>query len=164
MRNRRAFAAWIDGRTQQADAGTAAPALLNHAIIIGHGRVGSAITAMLGEARQPYMVIERDRTRYDQLQQRGITSLFGDVTDKGVLEAAGIASARVLLVATAESFQTRNAVRIARKVNPQIVIIVRTHTESDRIELGEEGADHVMMGEQELARAMFRQALQVSSH
>ncbi len=59
LRNRRAFAAWIDGRTQQADAGAAAPALLNHAIIIGHGRVGSAITTMLGEAKQPYMVIER---------------------------------------------------------------------------------------------------------
>ncbi|MEO6186039.1 MAG: NAD-binding protein [Steroidobacteraceae bacterium] len=79
--------------------------------------------------------------------------------DAGVLDAAGIATARVLLVATAESFQTRNAVQKARAINPTIVIIVRTHTEADRTALGADGADHVVMGERELARSMLRQTL-----
>jgi CPA2 family monovalent cation:H+ antiporter-2 len=131
----------------------------DHVIVIGHGRVGSAITPALARSNQPYVIIERDRTRFDSLQKRGVVSLFGDVTEPGVLDAASIGAARVLLVATAESFQTRSAVQEARKVNPRIVIIVRTHSEADRITLGQDGADHVVVGERELARTLLRQVL-----
>jgi CPA2 family monovalent cation:H+ antiporter-2 len=160
MRAQSRLAAWIEGRVRPDGLGDATvPAMRDHVIVIGHGRVGGAITPMLGQANQPYVVIERDRTRYDSLQKRGIVSLFGDVTEPGVLTAAGIATAKVLLVATAESFQTRSAVQEARKVNPQIVIIVRTHSEADRIALGQDGADQVLVGERELARTMLRQVL-----
>ncbi len=160
MRAQSKLAAWIEGRVRpDSPGGATVPAMRDHVIVIGHGRVGGAITPMLRQANQPYVVIERDRTRYDSLQKRGIVSLFGDVTAPGVLAAAGIATARVLLVATAESFQTRSAVQEARKVNPQIVIIVRTHSEADRIALGQDGADQVLVGERELARTMLRQVL-----
>ncbi len=160
MRAQSRLAAWIEGRVRPDGLNDAAvPAMHDHVIVIGHGRVGGAITPVLGRANQSYVVIERDRTRYDSLQKRGIVSLFGDVTEPGVLDAAGIATARVLLVATAESFQTRSAVQEARKVNPQIVIIVRTHSEVDRIALGQDGADHVLVGERELARTMLLQVL-----
>jgi CPA2 family monovalent cation:H+ antiporter-2 len=135
------------------------PPMHDHVIVIGHGRVGSAITPVLAQAQTPYIVIERDRHRYESLLKQGVVTLFGDVTESGVLAAAGIATARVLLVATADSFQTRSAVQRARAINPEIVIIVRTHTEADRTALGADGADHVIMGERELARSMLRQTL-----
>jgi CPA2 family monovalent cation:H+ antiporter-2 len=163
LRARKGFANWVDARARAGAANGKAdpvvPPMHDHVIVIGHGRVGGAITPVLAQAQTPYIVIERDRHRYESLLKQGVVTLFGDVTESGVLAAAGIATARVLLVATAESFQTRSAVQRARAINPEIVIIVRTHTEADRTALGADGADHVIMGERELARSMLRQTL-----
>jgi CPA2 family monovalent cation:H+ antiporter-2 len=160
MRAQRKLAEWIEGRVRpEGVRGVPVPAMRDHVIVIGHGRVGGAITPALARSNQPYVIIERDRARFESLQKRGVVSLFGDVTEPGVLDAASIGAARVLLVATAESFQTRSAVQEARKVNPRIIIIVRTHSEADRITLGQDGADHVVVGERELARTLLRQVL-----
>ena len=86
----------------------------NHAILIGHGRVGGTITPVLKQEALPYLVVERDRRRFEALQAQGVPVIFGDASVPGVLERAGIASARLLIVATPDSFIARRAVEIAR--------------------------------------------------
>jgi monovalent cation:H+ antiporter-2, CPA2 family len=163
MRRWRGFARWVDARAQgnpDADAGVPPmPAMENHVIVIGHGRVGGAITPLLERAGQPYVVIDRDRHRHEALRERGVPALLGDATQPGMLEAAGIAKAGVLLVATAESFQARRAVEVARATNPGITILARTHSEGEQSALRELGADQAVIGERELARTLARLAL-----
>jgi CPA2 family monovalent cation:H+ antiporter-2 len=158
-----AFAGWVDARARNnpdARAGIAPlPALENHVIVIGHGRVGGAITPLLERAGQAYVVIDRDRHRHEALRERGVPALLGDATQPGMLEAAGIARASVLLVATAESFQARRAVEVARATNPRITIFARTHSEGEQAALRELGADQAVIGERELARTLARLAL-----
>ncbi len=155
---------WVEARARanpDADAGVAPlPPLADHVIVIGHGRVGGAITPLLEQAGQPYVVIDRDRHRYAALRARGAPVLQGDATQPGMLEAAGIDKARVLLVATAESWQARRVVELARAANPRLAILPRTHSEAEQVALQKRGADQAVLGERELARTLARLTLQ----
>lgn len=136
-----------------------ATALSDHAIIIGHGRVGSAITPVLRAEGLPFIVIERDQPRYEELCAAGIPAIFGDATLPDLLQHAGVARARLLIIASPDSFQTRSALQIAMEANPQIDIVVRTHSENEYQALRERHIGRVILGEHELARAMLRHAL-----
>ena len=164
LRAWRSFEAWSDARARANPDNAPEPTVHHvggsHVIIIGHGRVGSAITPVLKRAGVPYVIIDRDRSRFERLRARGEPVLSGDATQPGMLEAAGLAEARVLLVATAESFQARRAVEVARARNPKIAIIVRTHSEDEQSVLGEVGADQAVFGERALARELLRLTLQ----
>jgi CPA2 family monovalent cation:H+ antiporter-2 len=136
------------------------PDLRDHAIIIGHGRVGTALTTALKRESIPFVVLERDRPRFDSLQQRHLPSLFGDATLPETLVTAGIRSARLLIVATPDSFQARRAIEVATQMNPALHVVARTHSEEEQRKLQAQTRGLVIMGEHELARAMFDYALQ----
>jgi len=163
LRHWRGFAHWSDARARvnprSAPELPALPAQSGHLILIGHGRVGSAITPVLAQAGLPFVVIDRDRPRFEKLRAQGVHVLLGDATQPGMLEAAGIATARVLVVATAESFQARRAVEVARAGNPGIAILARTHSDVEQSALREVGADLAVIGERELARSLLQLAL-----
>ncbi len=143
-------------------AATPAPAattLSDHAIVIGHGRVGSTITPVLRAEGLPFIVIERDQPRYEALRAAGCAALFGDATVPGLLQQAGVADARLLIIASPDSFQTRSALQIATEANPRIDVVIRTHSENEYQLLREKHIGRVILGEHELARAMLRHAL-----
>ncbi len=78
-----------------------------HAVVIGHGRVGGAITPVLVREGLPFVVVERDRTRFEKLRAAGIPAILGDAADPGVLGQADIAQAQLLIIATPDSFRAR---------------------------------------------------------
>jgi CPA2 family monovalent cation:H+ antiporter-2 len=155
LRAWRGFANWADARAADNaddDAGIVPlPPLSGHVIVIGHGRVGGAITPVLDQLRQPYVVIDRDRSRFEALRDRNVPVLYGDAAQPGLLEAAGVEKARVLVVGTAESYQARRAVELARAKNPQLAIFARTHSHGEQEALRRIGANEAVMGEHELA-------------
>jgi CPA2 family monovalent cation:H+ antiporter-2 len=133
--------------------------LRDHAIIVGYGRVGSAIGPVLTEQGLPFAVIERDHLMLSTAQAQGVPTLVGDAAAPGTLQAAGISHARLLVVATPDSFQARRIVELARELNHSIDIVVRTHKESEFRTLEDLGAGRVVMGERELARGMLEYSL-----
>jgi CPA2 family monovalent cation:H+ antiporter-2 len=126
-----------------------------HAVVVGHGRVGSSITRVLEHERLPFVVIERDRPRYDALRSRGVAAVFGDATDPEILGAAGVGAARLLIVATPDSYRARRILELAEAANPGIQAVVRTHSEDELARLRTTVNGHVVMGERELARTML---------
>jgi CPA2 family monovalent cation:H+ antiporter-2 len=130
----------------------------SHAIVVGHGRVGSAITAALEKAHQPFIVIDSDLPRFEALRARGAPVIYGDARQSDLLLEAGILGARVLLVATAEPFQSRRVVEVARVLNPGLSIIARAQSDAEQAALSAAGANHALTGEGELAGAMLREA------
>jgi CPA2 family monovalent cation:H+ antiporter-2 len=95
----------------------------------------------------------------DSAQRAGIPTLVGDASLPEVLQAAGIERARLLAVATPDSFQARRIVEVSRQLNPTIDIVARTHSAEEIGALEALGAGRVVMGERELARAMTEHAL-----
>ncbi len=135
------------------------PLRRDHVVIVGFGRVGSSIGATLETWDLPYVVVERDRRRVLALRAAGTQAVFGDATAPGILEAAGIGTARLLVVATPDAHQARRLVEAARAANPGIDTVVRTHSEAERRHLEEDGVGLVLMGERELALGMSFYAL-----
>ena len=62
-----------------------------------------------------------------------------------------------------DPFQARAIVEQARRLNPEIASVVRTHSAEERAYLERAGVGHAVMGERELALAMARYALEMVS-
>jgi CPA2 family monovalent cation:H+ antiporter-2 len=133
--------------------------LRDHAILVGYGRVGGAIGAVLKIQGLPFAVIERDHLMLTSAQAAGTPTLVGDAAAPGVLAAAGIAHARLLVVATPDRFQARRIVELAHELKPGIDIVVRTHSEIELQKLEALKVGRVVMGERELAHGMLEYSL-----
>ncbi len=124
-------------------------------MLIGHGRVGSFISAVLRERAAPLFVIEDDEDAVAALKAVGIEALSGNAADPEVIVAANLGAARCLLVAIPDAFEGGNVVQQARAINPTLPIIARAHSEAEIEHLLKHGASLVVMGEHEIAKAML---------
>jgi K+:H+ antiporter len=130
-------------------------ALTNHVVLIGHGRVGSFISGVLGETKTPVFVIEDDKNLVAELKTQGIEGIVGNAADPALIAAANLGEARCLLVAIPDAFEGGQVVQQARAINPKLLIIGRAHSEAEIEHLKKHGADLVVMGEHEIAKAML---------
>ena len=73
-----------------------------------------------------------------------------------VIAAANLRAARCLLVAIPDAFEGGQVVEQARAINPSLPIIARAHSEAEIEHLKKHGANLVVMGEHEIAKAMLR--------
>jgi CPA2 family monovalent cation:H+ antiporter-2 len=166
------LAGWIGARPRLAEAlertgglseeprGVEPDELAGHAVVVGYGRVGSVIGETLARHEIPYVVVEQDRTRVRALRERGLPVFYGDASRRGVLEQAGIARARLLVVAAPEPYKARAIINVARRANPMIDTVVRTHTDDERSYLEGLSVGRAVMGERELAETMARYAVE----
>ncbi len=134
--------------------------LLGHAIIVGYGRVGSVIGETLMQHGVPYVVVEQNRETVVALRQRGVSAFFGDASRPGVLDQASVTRACLLAVTAPDPFKARAIITAARRANPTIDTVVRTHSDDERTYLEHLNVGSVVMGERELANAMARYAVQ----
>jgi CPA2 family monovalent cation:H+ antiporter-2 len=133
---------------------------IGHAIIVGYGRVGSTIGEVLKGEGLPFVAIDRDRVKVEEIREQGIHAIFGDAAAPGgLLRYAGIAGARLLIVTAPEPIRARLIVDEARKLRADVPIVVRVHSESDMKMFQKLKVDRVLLGERELAFGMARFAL-----
>jgi CPA2 family monovalent cation:H+ antiporter-2 len=133
-----------------------ATALSNHVVLVGHGRVGSAVSAELAEKKTPLFVIENDDERLAELKAQGIEAIAGNAADPEVIAAANLSAASCLLVAIPDAFEGGQVVEQARALNPKLRIIARAHSEAEILHLKKHGASVAILGEHEIARAMVK--------
>lgn len=136
------------------------PSIAGHAILVGHGRVGRTVAGALQAHGLAYVVVEFDRKLAEKLRREGTRVIYGDATHEEVLAAALPQTARLIVVALPDAFQTRQVIALARKLNPAIETVVRTHSETEALYLAESGVGLAVMGEREIAVGMSDYALQ----
>ena len=124
-------------------------------MLIGHGRVGSFISAVLRERALPLFVIEDDDDAVADLKAEGVEALSGNAADPEVIVAANLGAARCLLVAIPDAFEGGQVVQQARAINPTLAIVARAHSEAEIEHLLKHGANLVVMGEHEIAKTML---------
>jgi CPA2 family monovalent cation:H+ antiporter-2 len=131
----------------------------DHAIVVGYGRVGSAIGELLTEHGIKYVAVEEDRATVQGLRSRGIAAFSGDASRPAVLERANVKKARLLIVTAPDPYKARAVIKVARLSNPEIDTVVRTHSDREREYLERLEVGDAVMGEREVARTMARYAL-----
>ena len=103
-------------------------------------------------------MIEESSKVIDQLRSRGVEAVSGNAAAAEVLGTANLAAARVLFIAMPNAFEAGQIVEQARAANPGLRIIARAHLDAEVDYLRQLGADVIIMGEREIARAMLENA------
>jgi CPA2 family monovalent cation:H+ antiporter-2 len=130
--------------------------LSDHVVLVGHGRVGKYISRKMASIGAPLLVIETNKEQVgDDLQKEGLEVIIGNAADPDVAAAANIRQARCLLVAIPDAFESGQVVEQARRIKPDLPIVVRAHSFAQEEHVMRYGATRIVMGEQEIARAMF---------
>jgi monovalent cation:H+ antiporter-2, CPA2 family len=130
--------------------------LTDHAVLVGYGRVGRIIAEALKENGTPYLVVDERAEAIAPLRAEGVFAVEGTAAEPGVLEAVNLPAARWLISAIPNPFEASDLVERARTANPSILIVARAHSEAEVAHLQGFGADHIVLGEREIAREMAR--------
>jgi CPA2 family monovalent cation:H+ antiporter-2 len=131
----------------------------NHVVIAGGGRIGQLVAEVLRRLELPFMIIENDSHRVDQVRRAGLPLIYGDATQEIVLEAAGITRAALLLVTIPATLVARRVVEQGRRMRPELHIAARVEGVEMMRDLHESGAQEVIQPEFEAGLEMTRQAL-----
>ena len=136
-----------DSRSRQSKTG--------HLVIIGYGITGRNLARTASRAGITYTIIELNPDLVKAARNDGEAVVFGDATGEGVLSHAGIAGARIVVVAINDPVATRKIVSTCRRINPSLSIIVRTRYVSEVRALRDTGADEVIAEEFETSIEIF---------
>ena len=134
-------------------------ALNEHVIISGYGLGGRTLAKVLKEAQIPFMVLELSGEKVKRALTEGLTTHYGDCTQEETLLRAGVKRARMIVYAINDQVSTERAVRLTRKLNQDIKIMVRTRLASQVEELKNAGADEVIPEEFETSIEIFCRVL-----
>ncbi|MDI1339007.1 YbaL family putative K(+) efflux transporter [Polaromonas sp.] len=152
-----------DDPTAELPASTEEKYLSRQVVLVGYGRVGQRIAQALMANQLPFVVVEQNREVVERLREQGLMAVSGDAAEPVVLVQAHIANARMLVIATPDTLNVRQMINIARTLNPEIEIVVRTHNEAEAKLLESENAGRIFLGEEELAQSMTRHVLERSA-
>lgn len=128
--------------------------LAGQVVVVGYGRVGRRIAKALVERRIPVVVVEQNRERVERARRLGIPAVSGDSAGSVTLTHAHIATAAMLVIATPDPFNVQRMAEAARALNPNIEIVVRTHS-AEAVEIFRKArVGVVFFDEDELVRGM----------
>lgn len=133
--------------------------IAGHVIIGGYGRTGHAAARAFREAGVPVVIVELNHSLYRDLSLAGFPGIWGDCTRPEILGAAGLASAKILLLTFPDVSTISLAVQIARQSNSGIMVIARAARSSQIAVLRGNGVDAAVQPEFEGAVEMVRQGL-----
>ena len=128
----------------------------NHIIICGYGRVGSFIGRSLFLANIPFLAIDYNFSLVERAKKEGVNIIYGDPTDQDILDFAEIESAKILILALPETYDQEKIILNAKKLNPNILIIARSHRLSDHHKLKNLGVRIVIQPEFEAALSIIK--------
>jgi monovalent cation:H+ antiporter-2, CPA2 family len=128
------------------------------AIVIGFGPTGRTVTRLLKENGISPTVVELNIETVRELRQEGISAVYGDARHIDSLVTAGLRHADTLIISGADT-GSPEIIRVARELNPQVHIFVRSAYLRDVPPLRSAGAEQVFAGEGEVALAMTEAVL-----
>ncbi|ENZ0173498.1 MULTISPECIES: YbaL family putative K(+) efflux transporter [Providencia] len=128
--------------------------ICGHAIIVGYGRVGGMLADKLRRKEIPVVVVEDTRARFEELAENGFSAILGNGANKDIISLARIECAKTLLLTIPNGYEAGEIVATAKEMNPDITVIVRAHYDDEVSFIKERGAEHIIIGEHEIAKSM----------
>ena len=114
------------------------------AIIAGLGRFGQIVNRVLLHAGHKTVVLDHRSDLIEGFRKFGIRSFFGDASRPDLLHSAGLAEAKLLVVAIDDKAQTLEIVKHARRENPDLHIIARAADRNEVYRLYRAGANDII--------------------
>lgn len=136
--------------------------LENHIIILGFARVGQSVARMLKLEALPFQAIDIDPVRVQESRTAGEKILYGDASQKDILNIANIKTATSAIITFDEHNKVLKVINTIKVLNPDIQILVRTRKDNNLQELFDAGASQVVPEMQEGSLMLISQVLHYS--
>ncbi len=133
--------------------------LHDHFIVVGHGRIGSRISAALREQGIAFLVVEDEPSAIRELAAQGVETFTGVAGEKSLLDKINLKGARCLVSAISDAFEAGGIIGKAKAANPHIRIIARAHSQEAVEYLQGLGAQDIIFSDEEIARRMIAEAV-----
>ena len=121
------------------------------AVIVGYGPVGQTACRILKEFGVRPVVVDLNLDTVKGLAESGKLAIYGDATQRDILEVAGIKKAKYLLVTIPEVLVRTVVILAAKDLNPELRVFARARYIQERAWLEEVGATGVVTEEAETA-------------
>lgn len=130
--------------------------LKNHVIIVGLGLTGKNIAYSCEHMNVPYICVDYDPIVVEREKLSGVPVIYGDGFSESILKELRVTAANCLIVTTSNPDHLTRIIDAAKRLNPNIHVIVRTRFVKNVDKLYEAGADEVIPEEFETSIMMFR--------
>lgn len=130
-----------------------------HVVIAGGGRVGVHIANTLREFGVESIIIEADHRRFEELRSGGANAIYGDASQHIILEAAGVARAKLVVLAIPSLVVGKATLKNVAGINGEVPVIARAEGIEQMNELYCMGVEVVVQPELEAGLELSRQAL-----
>lgn len=113
-------------------------------IIAGVGRFGQVVNRMVTMSGFKTTVLDHDLKVIELLRQFGFKGYVGDPTRPELLKAAGLETARVLVICLDDKAAATRLAAYARRLNPDLHIVARARDREHVFELNRAGANDIV--------------------
>ncbi|HZV98835.1 MAG TPA: cation:proton antiporter [Methylophilaceae bacterium] len=118
--------------------------LENHVIICGYGRSGQYLGRFLIEENIPFIALDVDPARVQEVKAAGENVMYGDAGRRIVLNAAGAARAKALIISYTDVRSAMKILHVVQDNYPQLPVVVRTLDDTHMDAFREAGATEVV--------------------
>lgn len=133
--------------------------LRDHIVIAGGGHVGMYVANVLHRMGMPFVILEYNSRRVNEIKGCGFPIIFGDADKRIILEAADLKNAKLLLITTPVAVVSLGIVAQAESINPDIRIIARAEGAEQMQILYKKGVTYVVQPEFEASLEIINQTL-----
>lgn len=135
------------------------PPLKDHLVIVGYGLNGRNLSRAARVGGIPYVILEMNPETVRSERAKGEPIYYGDATNEAILHHASVERARILVVVINDPASSRRITDLARRMNPDLYVIVRTRYIQEVGPLYKLGADEVIPEEFETSIEIFTRVL-----
>lgn len=112
-------------------------------ILVGFGRFGNYVGRLLRSHGYRPVILETDAEHVELTRRLGFEVHYGDATRLELLEAAGAANAKLMVIAAGDEETIDTLVEIAARHYPNLKLVVRANGMDHRMRLYNRGLEHV---------------------
>ncbi len=116
-------------------------------VVVGFGMAGRQVAALLASCKIPYLILELNAETVWEARQTGLPVYYGDATSQEALQHAHLPQAKGLVLLMNDLQASRRVIDVARRIAPQVPILMRVHYLRDRSELLSLGVNEVVTEE-----------------
>ena len=117
----------------------------DHVIICGYGRVGRHLGHALLVEGVPFVVVEDDPDKIEELAELGLLCLAGDATAEHTLQEAGLDRARSVVACVNSDADNVLLTLTSKGLRPQVTVVARAKADENEAKLRRAGADRVIL-------------------
>ncbi|MCA9758257.1 MAG: NAD-binding protein [Candidatus Eisenbacteria bacterium] len=115
-----------------------------HCIVCGYGRTGRRVVAILQERGIPFVIVEVNEEKVNELLEDGIAAIHGTGHQNEVLETAQIDRAKALIACATDDAENVFITLSARALRRDLIIVARAEDDDSEGKLKRAGANQAI--------------------